>query len=193
MDSRSITALLEAWKGGDRSAENALAAHIYPVLRDLARSQVRRNAGLLTLRATELANEAYERLHRQQHVDWQNRHHFFAIAATVIRRVVVDYLRHRGAEKRGSESWFIPIEDAADRDLAVPDRMVDWIALDQALSKLHDEDRDSARVAELRLFSALSLEEIAEITNSSIATVGRHWRFARVWLAAQIAGAGAAG
>ena len=190
MDSRSITALLDAWKGGDRSAEDALAVHIYPVLRDLARSQVRRNAGILTLRATELANEAYERLHRQQNVDWQNRQHFFAIAATIIRRVVVDYLRHRGAEKRGSESWFIPIEDALDRDLAVPDRMIDWIALDQALSKLYEEDRDSARVAELRLFSALSLDEIAEVTNCSLATVGRHWMFARVWLAERIAGAG---
>jgi RNA polymerase sigma factor (TIGR02999 family) len=191
MDSRSITALLGAWKNGDRSVENALAAHIYPVLRDLARSQVRRNAGVLTLGATELANEAYERLHHQQHVDWQNRRHFFAIAATIVRRVVIDHLRQQGAEKRGSETWFIPLEDASDRDLAVHDRMVDWIALDQALSKLQHEDPDSARVAELRLFSALTVEDIADVTRCSLSTIARQWRFARVWLAARLADAGA--
>ena len=87
----SITELLDRWKRGDRSVEDALATDIYPVLRELARTQVRRHGGALTLRATELANEAYERLHLQQGVNWQNRAHFHAIAATLMRRVVVDF------------------------------------------------------------------------------------------------------
>lgn len=90
MHASSVTELLDAWKRGDRSVENELAARIYPVLRDLAGRQVRRNAGVLTLSATELAHEAYARLHDQKSVDWRNRQHFFAIAATVIRRVVID-------------------------------------------------------------------------------------------------------
>jgi RNA polymerase sigma factor (TIGR02999 family) len=181
-----ITELLEAWKSGDRSVENALAAQVYPLLRDLARSQVRRNAGALTLAATELANEAFERLHRQQGVDWRNRQHFFAIAATVLRRVVVDYLRQRHAEKRGGEVVFLSLDDVDDNELAVGDQLLDWLALDAALTALSARDAECARVAELRLFSGLSVDEIAEVTGSSTATVGRQLKFARVWLADQL-------
>jgi RNA polymerase sigma factor (TIGR02999 family) len=186
MNKATVTELLEAWKSGDRSVENALAAQVYPVIRDLARSQVRRNSGALTLAATELANEAYERLHRQQHVDWRNRQHFFAIAATVIRRVVIDYLRQRSAEKRGGEVLFIGLDDATGDDLAVADNMVDWLALDAALNELSAVDADCARVVELRLFSGLTVDEIADVAGSSTATVGRQWRFARVWLSERL-------
>src|SRR5690348_3227382 len=92
----SVTALLQRWKEGDRSVENELVSAIYPALRDIARSQLRRNGGALTLQPTELVNEAYERLVRQQGVDWKNRSHFLAIAAEVVRRVVIDFHRERG-------------------------------------------------------------------------------------------------
>lgn len=184
----SVTELLDAWKQGDRSVENALATRIYPVLRDLAKSQVRRNAGLLTLSATELAHEAYERLHQQQRVDWRNRQHFFAIAATVMRRVVIDYLRMRSADKRGGEKVFVSLDDSREAEAAESDAMIDWLALDHALEELARSDADCARIVELRLFSGLTVEEIADVTRSSTATVGRQWRFARTWLSQRLGG-----
>ena len=190
MTAPSITQLLESWKRGDRSVENRLAALIYPVLRELARAQLRRGGGALTLAATELVHEAYERLHRQQQVDWQNRSHFFAIAATIMRRVVVDHLRQRSAEKRGGEAVLVPLDVAMAEELAAPSDSVDWLALDQALSALAGIDTECARVVELRLFSGLTVEAIAEVLGSSTATVGRQWRFARVWLAEQLDSAG---
>lgn len=186
MSAATITELLEAWKHGDRSVENALAAQIYPVLRGLAQSQVRRNAGLLTLAATELANEAYERLHRQQKVDWRNRQHFFAIAATVIRRVVIDYLRQRSAEKRGGELVFVALDEVTEERIAAAEDTVDWLALDEALTALARIDPECARVVELRLFSGLTVEEIADVTGVSTATIGRQWRFARTWLSERL-------
>jgi RNA polymerase sigma factor (TIGR02999 family) len=177
-----ITDLLARWKAGDRSVENDLLNQVYPMLRDLARAQVRRNSGLLTLQATELANEAYTRLHEQQAVDWQNRDHFFAIAATVIRRVVVDYLRLRGAEKRGGGLPFMSLEELTEEQTPAVDESVDWIAVDQALSELALVDAESARIVEMKFFSGLTTERIAEVLGSSSATVGRQWRFARAWL-----------
>jgi len=186
-----ITGLLAAWRQGDRSVEDALAAAIYPVLRELSRAQVRRHSGRLTLAATELANEAYERLHRQRAVDWQNRDHFFAIASTVIRRVIVDYLRQRGSEKRGGDAVMVELDHVEAGELTNPDDGIDWLALDQALTELGAVDAECARVVEMRLFSGLTVEQIADVNGSSTATVGRQWRFARVWLSERL-GSGAA-
>jgi len=182
----AITALLADWRRGDRFAEDRLMQRIYPMLRDMARAQVRRNARVLTLSATELAHEAYERLAPQKAVDWKNRDHFFAIAATVIRRVVVDYLRERNAEKRGGGLPFVQLEDVALGELPMQPDMVDWLAVDQALTELSESDPDCARIVELRLFSGLSVEQIANVMSSSTATVGRQWRFARTWLAEKL-------
>lgn len=182
----AITAMLADWHRGDRAAENRLVSSIYPVLRDMARAQVRRNARVLTLSATELAHEAYERLAPQKGVDWKNRDHFFAIAATVIRRVVVDYLRERGAEKRGGGLPFVAMDELAEGDVPTQADMVDWLAVDQALTELAESDPNCARVVELRLFSGLSVEQIAGVMDSSTATVGRQWRFARSWLAERL-------
>lgn len=177
-----ITALLARWKAGDRSVEAALLNEVYPMLRDLARAQVRRNSGVLTLQSTELANEAYARLYEQHSVDWQNRDHFFAIAATVIRRVVVDHLRQRSAEKRGGGLPFVSLDDLDENQLPTVDESVDWIAVDQALTELADVDRECARVVEMKFFSGLTTDRIAEVMGSSVATVGRQWRFSRAWL-----------
>jgi RNA polymerase sigma factor (TIGR02999 family) len=182
----TITELLDRWKRGDRSVEDALATDIYPVLRELARTQIRRHGGVLTLRATELANEAYERLHLQQGVDWQNRSHFHAIAATLMRRVVVDYLRNRTAEKRGGGQLFVALDEVQQRDAPFQGDQIDWLAVDQALTEFAEAQPDAARVVELRLFSGLTKEEIAEVCGSSRATVGRQWRFARAWLAERL-------
>jgi RNA polymerase sigma factor (TIGR02999 family) len=181
-----ITQLLEQWKNGDRSVENALISEVYPLLRSVAASQVRRVGGQLTLSATELAHEAYIRLQRQQSVDWQNRDQFFAIAATVVRRVLVDYLRERHAHKRAGGKVMVALDDVHAGELSQPSDIVDWIALDQALTKLQALDAEAAHVVELKLFSVLSADQIAEICQSSVATVGRQWRFAKSWLAREL-------
>jgi RNA polymerase sigma factor (TIGR02999 family) len=163
------------------------------VLLDLARAQIRRHGGQLTLRATELANEAYTRLVPQSGVDWRNRGHFYAIAATVMRRVVVDYLRARSADKRGGDVLFVPLQDLTSTEQPTVGDAVDWLAVDQALNELAELDPDSAKVVEMRLFSGLGVEEIASVLDSSTATVGRQWRFARTWLADRLGLAPAAG
>ena len=185
-DSSQITGLLNKWKQGDRSVEHELISWIYPTLRDLARAQMRRQGQALTLQATELANEAYMRLVSQQGVDWQNRDHFAAISATVLRRVLIDYLRERQAEKRGSGLDIVALDGIDASELPGSGDHLDWLALDQALNDLAKADPDVARVVELRLFSGLEVEQIAACCGTSTATVGRQWRFARNWLATRL-------
>lgn len=182
MSNKAITDLLVRWRGGDKAAESELIEAIYPALREMSRAQLRRN-GDATLQATELANEAYERLLAQHAVDWQNREHFMAIAATVVRRVLVDYLRERSAEKRGSGMAAVPLQDLLDSDHPSSGDHLDWLVLDQALTEFARVEPDTARVVELRLFGGMSVEEIAAVCGSSTATVGRQWRFARAWIA----------
>lgn len=182
MNTHEITELLVRWKGGDSSVENELIARVYPMLRELAAGQVRRNRGVLTLSATDLAHDAYERLHRQQCVDWQNREHFLAIAATVLRRVVVDYLRQRNAEKRGGAVDVVSLDDITTGRLSHGVDPLDWFAVDQVLTELARTDPECARIVELRVFGGFAVEQIAALSGLSTATVGRRWRFARAWL-----------
>lgn len=184
--SAQITGLLDRWKQGDRSVEQELVRWIYPTLRDLARAQMRRQGGALTLQATELANEAYVRLIKQQGVDWQNRDHFAAISATVLRRVLIDYLRERQAEKRGGGVEVVTIGGDRAADIPGAGDQLDWLALDQALNDLAEADPMVAKVVELRLFSGLEVDQIATCCGTSTATVGRQWRFARNWLAERL-------
>jgi RNA polymerase sigma factor (TIGR02999 family) len=183
---QGITGLLASWREGDREAENALLDQLYPLLRGLVGAQLRRAPSGLTLSATELVNEAYIRLERQREVDWKNRDHFFAITATVVRRVVVDYLRERSAEKRGAGAVALSWEDLGSGEQPSTSDPIEWLAMDQALTRLQALDADCARVVELRLFGGLTTEGIAAVCGSSVATVGRQWRFARTWLAGQL-------
>lgn len=176
-----ITQLLARWRAGDRAAESELLNLIYPVLRNIAREQVQRNRGVLSLQATELANEAYSRL-LDQRAEWESREHFFAVAAVVIRRVVIDYLRARGGPKRGGRLPFVPLHELTEGQSPCIDDAVDWLAVDEALNELAVVDGDCARIVELKFFSGLTTNEIADACGSSVATVGRQWRFARAWL-----------
>jgi RNA polymerase sigma factor (TIGR02999 family) len=178
----AITDLLVRWRGGDRSAECELVNLVYPLLREIAAAQVRRNSKALTLQATELANEAYSKLAKLHAIDWQNRDHFFAVAATVIRRVVIGYLRERGSAKRGGRLPFVALEDVREDQAPAFDDSIDWIGLDEALNKLAQVDRNCARVVEMKFFSGLTNEQIADVCGSSVPTVVRQWRFARAWL-----------
>lgn len=179
----SITDLLGRWKDGDRAVENQLANAIYPVLRQIASSQLRRNPGHLTLRPTALVSEAYERIADQKDIAWQNREHFFAIAATVLRRVLIDHVRQQSAIKRGSETTFVELDGPESLDTAADGNLVDWLIADQALNQLQELDPAAARVVEMRLFTGLEVAQIAEVTGASPSTVFRQWRFARAWLA----------
>lgn len=179
----AITGLLSRWKTGDRSAEHELIAVVYPVLREIAAVQLRRDSGALTMQATELANEAYAKLVGLYALDWQDRDHFYAIAATIIRRVIVDYLRQRGRDKRGGGLPMLAIDQLSEAQTPTVEEEVDWLAIDEALTELAVIDRDCARVVELKFFSGLTTEQIAEVSSTSVATVGRQWRFARAWLA----------
>lgn len=177
-----ITALLSRWREGDREAESALLQQVYPALRDIARSRLR---GLnVTLSATDLAHETYARISRGAVIDYRDRGHFFAIAARATRHFVIDHLRARASDKRGGGLPFVALEDIED-DVAQDgiDLGVDWIAVHDALTVLERVDGDCARVVELKFFSGLTTDEIAEATGVSRATVVRSWRFAKAWLA----------
>ena len=163
-----------------------MIAEVYPLLRAVAASQLRRVGASITSSATDLAHDAYLRLQRQQCVDWQNREQFFAIAATVVRRVIIDHLRERHADKRAGGKVILALDDAQGTELSEPSEAMDWIALYQALNRLQTLDPEVARVVELKLFSVLSADQIAEICRSSVATVGRQWRFAKSWLAREL-------
>lgn len=186
MAASDITELLHAWRNGDQSIENELVARIYPLLRGLSEEQIKRNPAGTTLRATELVHEAYERLHRQHQVDWQNRQHFIAVAATVIRRVLMDYIRDRSTAKRGGTTVIVALDQQIVDEIPDQDDGIDWVALDQALGELEQIEPDCAKVVEMRIFAGLAVEQVAEAMNTSTASVGRLWRFARAFLSERL-------
>ena len=189
-----VTHLLSRWRQGDKAARDALLVAVYPAMREMASRQLGPDADRFTLRPTELAHEAYVRLQAQR-LGWENREHFQAIVATVLRRVVVDYLRRRNNLNRGSGIPFIPLDELDEASTPVLDEAstpvldesVDWLRVDEALNGLERENPDLAKVVELKFFSGLKTEEIARVMDSSVATVGRQWRFAKAWLGEQLA------
>ncbi|HJU38811.1 MAG TPA: ECF-type sigma factor [Tahibacter sp.] len=183
-DHPDITALLAHWRSGDQATHEALMRIVYPVLRDIARARLRHSPGEPTLRATELVNEAYMKLVRTGKGGWQNRMHFFAVAARAIRGFIVDHLRARHADKRGGNLPFISLDDAGDAATEdVIDLRIDWLAVHDALNDLEALDPECAQVIEMKFFSGLTTEEIAEALSVSRSTIVRQWRFARAWLA----------
>jgi RNA polymerase sigma-70 factor, ECF subfamily len=178
-DTRNITQLLIAWGGGDRAALEKLAPHIQQELHRLASRYMAGERPGHVLQATALVNEAYLRLVDWQHVEWNNRAHFFGVAAQMMRRILVDFARSRGRAKRGRRAVEVTLSEAA----YVPQmEQIDVLALDEALKDLEELDPRQSRVIELRFFGGLSLEETAEALRVSIATVRRDWSLARAWL-----------
>ena len=177
-----VTGLLDRWRAGDRAAESDLMKHLYPILRAMAQREVgAAGAGKLTMHATELAHEAYMRL-LDQRSPWQNRAHFMAVAGRTIRRVAVDLVRQRLAEKRGALVEFVTFDWQDEKGQPAAADTVDLLALDQALEALEQRDAVAARVVELRYFSGLNNDEVAEVIGIGVATVVRHWRFGRAYL-----------
>lgn len=179
-----ISEMLKAWGEGDRGAAERFMPLIYDELRRQARRYLDRERPNHTLQTTALVHEAYIRLNDQNKVRWQNRAHFFGVAAQMMRRILVNYAVGQKREKRGGSAIPIPLEESL--QIAIADSEVDLLALDEALSRLDDLDSRQARIVELRYFSGLSIEETAEVLSISPATVKREWNMARTWLRAEL-------
>jgi RNA polymerase sigma-70 factor, ECF subfamily len=175
----NLTGLLLEWGEGDKAALNRLMPLVYDELRRIAHRYVQRERDGHTLQTSALVNEAYLRLAGQQKVDLQNRAHFFAVSAQVMRHILIDHARRRRYAKHGGEVQRIPIEDASEMSMQ---RAAELIALEEALDELATIDRRKSRVVELRYFGGLSLEETAEVLEISLMTVRRDWRVAKAWL-----------
>lgn len=183
---RGVTALLKDWSGGDGAALERLMPLVYGELRRLAASYLRVERKDHTLQPTALVHEAYLRLVDQRSVNWQNRAHFFGIAARMMRRILVDHARRRQAAKRDAPALMIEVFGGAGGE-----RDPELLALDEALSGLEALDARQAKIVELRFFGGLTVEETAQAEGISPATVKREWRTARAWLAREIRPAGA--
>jgi RNA polymerase sigma factor (TIGR02999 family) len=176
-----ITQLLQEWSDGRREALDALVPLVYDELRRQAHHYLLRERREHTLQTTALVNEAYLKLVEQNRVQWQSRAHFFAIAANLMRRILVDYARTKHRVKRGGAASDLPLEEAF-YVAAEQDDEVDLLALDKALSELEEIDSQQARIVELRFFSGLSIAETAEVLKISPATVKRDWNMSKAWL-----------
>jgi RNA polymerase sigma factor (TIGR02999 family) len=187
--SPDITILLKAWRGGDRDALDRLTPLVYEHLRKLARQYVRREEGLARGEATALVHDAFVKLIDAQSVDWQDRAHFFAVAARIMRRILVDAARARASTKRGGEMQRVDHSSIMNFDI-IPDqgteRAAAICALDDALNALAVMDPRRAQVVELRFFGGLSVAETAAAMAVSAQTVMRDWKLARAWLAREL-------
>ncbi|HEY1241653.1 MAG TPA: sigma-70 family RNA polymerase sigma factor [Bryobacteraceae bacterium] len=177
-----ITRLLKAWRGGDSSAQERLIPLVYNELRQLARHYRQRSGSQETMQTTALVHEAYMRLVDIRDVEWRDRVHFFAVSAQLMRRILVDSARARGAIKRGGNAG--RVEDLNPDEVPAPDstRAAELIELDDALTSLSQLDPRRARVVELRVFGGLTMEEAAEVLGLSEQSVRRDWKLAKAWL-----------
>ena len=175
-----VTDLLHEWSQGDPSALERLIPLVFEDLRQIASRLFKRESGGHTLQPTALVNEMYFRLMDQRKIHWANREQFFGVAALLMRRILVDYAKGRHAAKRGSGAVKLPLEEAL--GLSVSDNDIDFVDLDEALSRLAELDSRQSKIVEMRYFTGLSHEEIAELLGISVTTVKREWSTAKLWL-----------
>jgi RNA polymerase sigma factor (TIGR02999 family) len=182
-----LTELLQAWHGGDRMALDRVMPLVYDELRSLAARHLSSERPGHTLQTTAVVHEAYLRLAKLQHPDWKNRAYFFGAVATIMRRILVDHARRRVRGKRGGGVIVVPLDQVAEPAVSSAiDGGLDVEALDRALDKLGTVDARQARIVELRYFSGMTVEEIAEVMSISPGTVKRDWTVARAWLFAEL-------
>lgn len=177
--SRSVTQILADLGAGDRAAVDELVPLVYDELRKLAAQRLRRQRPHHTLQATALVNEAYMKLVEQRDVRWQNRAHFFGVAAMLMRRILKDYARSREADKREGQWQRVPLDDVL---RLAGEQGLDLLALDSALTALATLDERQSRIVELRFFGGLSVEEAAEVLDVSPTTIKREWQTAKAFL-----------
>jgi RNA polymerase sigma factor (TIGR02999 family) len=181
--SSEVTQLLRQWSAGRQEALDRLLTLVHAELRRLASSYMRRERPDHTLQATALVNEAFLKLVDQRDVRWQNRAHFFGIAAQAMRRILVDHARAQASGKRGGGETVVSLDETM-ASMDMPG--ADVLALDEALTRLARLDPQQSRVVELRFFGGLTMEETAEVLRISPATVGREWAVAKAWLYAEL-------
>ncbi len=174
-----VTRLLEDWSKGKREALDKLTPLVYAELRKLAHRYMKGEQPGHTLQTTALVNEAYLRLVKRKKVRWQNRAHFFAVAAQVMRHILIDYARGHTRVRRGGDARTVSLEEAA---LMPPERAKELVALDEALKSFAEIDPRKSRIVELRYFGGMTIEEVAEVLKIAPATVEREWRSAKAWL-----------
>ena len=182
---KEITQLLMAWSDGDESALAELTPLVHEELRRLAHHYMSGEREGHTLQTTALVNEAYVRLIDWKNVRWQNRAHFFGVSAQLMRRILVDFARSRGYQKRGGGVNAVDLDEAA---VIAEDKGTDMVALDEALNALARLDERQSRVVELKFFGGLSIDEIAAVLKVSEGTVRRDWSLARAWLHRKLQG-----
>lgn len=182
---QQVTQLLGHWRNGDTSALEELIPLVQPELQRLARYYMSRERPGHTLQATALLDDAYLQLSDQTHPQWQNRAHFFAVAAQLMRRIMVDHARERNAAKRGGGAVRVALDEGAHFSATRADEL---LALDEALEKLAAFDRRKADVVEMRYFGGLTMEEISDVLKIHVNTVARDWTVARAWLFAALSG-----
>jgi RNA polymerase sigma factor (TIGR02999 family) len=180
-----ITQLLRAWQAGDDLALQQLTPVVYEELHRMARHYMARERDGHTLQTTALINEVYLRLVNVKDVKWQDRAHFFAISAQLMRRILTDFARSHGYQKRGSGATHVPLDETC---LASSEPGVDLVALEQALTRLGETDTRKSKVVELRFFGGMTVEETAEVLQISNETVMRDWTVARAWLLRELDG-----
>jgi RNA polymerase sigma factor (TIGR02999 family) len=181
-ETAQITNLLKAWSGGDHAALAALTPKVYDELRRMAAKYMRNENAGHTLQATALVHEVFLRLVEVDNVQWQDRAHFFAISASMMRRILVDHARAKSTSKRGGAVIRVSLEE----DPQAPGRDRELVAIDDALNALAEIDPRKAKVVELRFFGGLSVEETAEVLKISPESIARDWKMARAWLLAEI-------
>jgi RNA polymerase sigma factor (TIGR02999 family) len=182
-----VTGLLLEWNEGSPEARDRLIQLVYEELRRLARRSLDAERRDHTLQPTALVNELYQKLVDQRRVRWQNRAHFYGVASTLMRRILVDHARRRKAARRGGTA--VRVEVLEELAVAIPGPDVDLIALDEALEELAKLDAGQAHLVELRFFGGLPVDEAAEVLGVSRATANRDWSMARAWLHARLAAA----
>jgi RNA polymerase sigma factor (TIGR02999 family) len=188
--SSEITQLLHAWRGGDQLALDQLTTIVYHELHRMAQRYMSRERGGHTLQTTALIGEVYLRLVKASEVNWQDRAHFFAVCAQLMRRILTDFARSHGYQKRGAGAQHIPLNEAM---VLSPEPAVDLVALEQALTRLSETDVRKCKVVELRFFGGLTIDETAEVLHISAETVTRDWSVARAWLLRELDGGAADG
>jgi RNA polymerase sigma factor (TIGR02999 family) len=188
-----ITRLLRDWQAGSGPALERLIPLVYGELHTLASRYLSRERRDHTLQTTALVNEAFLKLSGQREVDWQNRAHFFGIAAKLMRRILVDHARRDGRLKRGGGAVHVPLDDVDPPASSSPVDGIDTCALDAALSRLETLDPQQARIVELRFFGGMTIEEAATVMGISPATMKREWAVARAWLYRELSGEEPAG
>lgn len=185
---QDLTLLLRAWSGGDEAALAKIMPLVYSELMKMAQRYMRRQNPGHTLQTTALIHEAYLKLIAQKDPQWQNRTHFFAVAATAMRQILVDYARAKYAAKRRGEVILVPLDQA---EIRCDEQAAMLVLLDEAMVKLTEIDKRKSQVVELKYFGGLTVGEIAEVLHVSPDTVARDWRLARTWLFRQLSSSGA--